>query len=421
MANTMNLCRACLTTKESFTYVLCDNVSADIYCFCTSIEVHENEEMPRTLCNICYELLERYSDFKKTCIQSQHTLIELQNSLKLENNVKDASFNADLDAKDYYTSVKIEDGTNDFHDGKNYVEENTAFTDKDRMALSKGLREHGVSGVMHLRSLNKFKVGITFDLPNNANMFLQNKKLLDQLSLRASIPAGDTEVTGVLTSVPVDMSNKQIFSLIGSSSKVITVRRFMHRMRGDGGAAVQFQPTQAVAVTFALTNLPEHVYLDSWRHEVNVYIPPVKQCLKCMRYGHIAKFCRNSEVCSICTEGHNFRQCNVDPKNAKFLNCHGNHIAISSSCPMKKQKVEENKIKSRTATFSDLFDSKSFPQLTARTLDVQVNNLMKSEVFINILIETITKIISNKDVPINSGSIRETLKKTLSNKFPPSS
>ncbi|KOB71199.1 Uncharacterized protein OBRU01_04741 [Operophtera brumata] len=181
----------------------------------------------------------------------------------------------------------------------NHNKENTAFTDKDRMALSKGLREHGVSGVMHLRSLNKFKVGITFYLPNNANMFLQNKKLLDQLSLRASIP---------------------IFSLIGSFSKVITVRRFMRRMRGDGGAAVQFQPTQAVAVTFASTNLREHVYLDSWRHE-------------CMRYGHIAKFFRNSEVCSISTEGHNFRQCNVDPKNAKCLNCNGNHIAISSSCP----------------------------------------------------------------------------------------
>ncbi|KOB70415.1 Palmitoyltransferase [Operophtera brumata] len=86
---------------------------------------------------------------------------------------------------------------NDYIVFLNHNKENTAFTDKDRMALSKGLREHGVSGVMHLRSLNKFKVGITFDLPNNANMFLQNKKLLDQLSLRASIPAGDTEVSAV--------------------------------------------------------------------------------------------------------------------------------------------------------------------------------------------------------------------------------
>lgn len=296
--------------------------------------------------------------------------------------------------------------------------EDRIFGDKDRMSLSKGLREHSVSGVMHLRSINKYKVGITFDLPNNANVFLQNKKLLDQLSLKATIPAGDTEITGVLTSVPIEMSNKQIFSLIGSSRNVIQVRRFMRRVRGDGAST--FLPTQAVAVTFASINLPEHVNLDSWRHEVKVYIPPVKQCLKCMRYGHIAKFCRNAEVCSICTEEHNFRNCNVEVKNAKCKNCNGNHIAISSMCPLKKQKVEENKIKSRTATYSNLFDPKSFPQLNARTLDVQVNNLMKSEVFINILIETITKIISNKNTPINSGSIRETLKKTLSNKLPPS-
>lgn len=86
-------------------------------------QVHENEELPKTLCNSCYELLERYSDFKKTCLQAQHTLVELQNSLKLENNAKDASLNENVDTKDYYACAKIENGTNDFHDGKNNVEE----------------------------------------------------------------------------------------------------------------------------------------------------------------------------------------------------------------------------------------------------------------------------------------------------------
>lgn len=298
-----------------------------------------------------------------------------------------------------------------------HVEENTIFSDRDRMALSKGIREHGVSGVMHLRTINKYKVGITFDLPNNANMFLQNKKLLEQLSLKASIPAGDTEVTGVLTSVPVEMSNKEIFSLIGSSKNVIQVRRFMRRVRSDAG--VGFVPTQAVAVTFASTILPQYIYLDSWRHEVSKYIPPVKQCLRCLRYGHIAKFCRNAEVCSICTSNHNFKSCQVDSKDAKCANCKGNHIAISSSCPIKKQKLEENKIKSRSATYSDLFDVNAFPALAARTLDVQINNLMKSDKFLSTLVETITKIVSNKDVPINSSSIKEALKTTLSSKFPP--
>nr|XP_049706907.1 uncharacterized protein LOC126056798 [Helicoverpa armigera] len=298
----------------------------------------------------------------------------------------------------------------------NHIDEGRTFTDRDRMALSKGIREHGVSGVMHLRSINRYKVGVTFDLPNNANMFLKNKKLLEQLSLRASIPAGDTEVTGVLTSVPVDMANKEIFSLIGSSKNVIQVRRFMRRVRGDGGK-FSFVPTQAVAVTFASTILPQYIYLDSWRHEVNKYIPPVKQCLKCMRYGHIAKFCKNSEVCSICSEQHSFKKCNVAPQDAKCANCKGNHIAISSACPIKKQQVEENKIKSRNATYSDLFNVNSFPALTARNIDTQINNLMKSDKFINTLVETLTKILSNKQTPINSMSIKEALKSTLCDKF----
>ena len=296
-----------------------------------------------------------------------------------------------------------------------HMEENLIFNDRDRLALSKGLREHGVSGVMHLRTVNKYKVGITFDLPNNANMFLQNKKLLDQLTLKASIPAGDAEVTGVLTSVPTELSNKEIFSLIGSSKNVIEVRRFMRRVKND--SSVVFVPTQAVAITFASTILPQYIYLDSWRHEVSKYIPPVKQCLKCMRYGHIAKFCRNAEVCSICTLNHNFKSCQINPKDAKCVNCKGNHIAISSSCPIKKQKIEENKIKSRSATYSDLFDTNAFPALATRTLDVQVNNLMKSDKFLSTLVETIIKIVSNKDVPINSSSIKEALKTTLCNKF----
>lgn len=35
------LCRACLTTEESFTYFIPQNVSPETYLFCTSIEVNK--------------------------------------------------------------------------------------------------------------------------------------------------------------------------------------------------------------------------------------------------------------------------------------------------------------------------------------------------------------------------------------------
>lgn len=287
------------------------------------------------------------------------------------------------------------------------------FSDKDRLAISHAIRKYCVTGILHLKSINKYKIGITFDLSNNANVFLQNKKLLDEMGLKATIPAVDTEVTGVLTSVPTDLSNERISALIGSSRNVIQVRRFMRRVQSEGGA-VTYDPTQTVAVTFASTELPQYVYLDSWRHEVSCYVPPVKQCLQCMKFGHIAKYCKNEVVCSICTDKHSFKMCKEDPKNAKCVNCGGNHVSISNTCPQKKIKIEENKVKSRAAKYSDLFNEHSFPKLTQKNIETQIINLTKSDFFMNTLTNAITKIILNqKDNPINSISIKEILQQTF--------
>jgi hypothetical protein len=297
----------------------------------------------------------------------------------------------------------------------NREEDNTKITDKDRLAISNGIRKHCVSGVMHLRSINAFKIGITFDLPNNANVFLKNEKLLNELRMVGSIPAAETEATGVLTSVPCDYSNKKIFQLIASSKKVISVRRFMRRVK-DAQGVVSFLPTQTVAVTFASTQLPEYVTLDHWRHEVGVYVPPVKQCLKCMKFNHIAKFCKNNETCSICSGNHNFKQC--DKSKTQCANCGGDHIAISTTCPLKKQKLEENKIKAKNARYSDLFSAAQFPQLNSKYIDTQISNLIKSDKFMNLLVEAMLEICSKPDVPKNSKSIREILDNTFKKKTP---
>lgn len=64
-------------------------------------------------------MLERYADFKNTCIQSQSTLMELQNSLKPENKAKESdAFINGVEDSNYYVAVKIENDSKDFHDGK---------------------------------------------------------------------------------------------------------------------------------------------------------------------------------------------------------------------------------------------------------------------------------------------------------------
>lgn len=312
--------------------------------------------------------------------------------------------------KSYYRLYDENSSKKEFIVFLNHKEDEHKFSDKDRLALSNGIRKHCVSGVMHLRSINAYKVGITFDLPNNANVFLKNEKLLNEIHMTASIPASETEVTGVLTSVPIDYSNQKIYQLIASSKKVISVRRFMRRVK-DMQGNVSMVPTQTVAVTFASIQLPEYVTLDHWRHEVGIYVPPVKQCLRCMKFGHIAKYCKNNEVCSICAEAHNFKNCSK--AKTQCANCGGDHVAISAVCPIKKQKIEENKLKSRSAKYSDLFSDAAFPQLGSKYIDTHLSNLTKSDRFMNLLVEAIVKICADKETPINSNNIKETLKNTF--------
>lgn len=281
-----------------------------------------------------------------------------------------------------------------------------------RMAISKNTQR--VAGIKHMRIMNKFKVGVVFDNANNANMFLSNSKFMDDLKLTPTIPAGATEVTGVLTRVPVDMSNYKIFSLIASTRNIIQVRRFMRRVKSDDGRVKQ-EPTQTVAVTFASTELPDYVYLDRWRHEVKPYIPPVKQCLKCLRYGHISKFCKNSARCSICGDAHSFKECTVQSENAKCCNCQGNHIAISSLCPVKKQKQTETQLKAKTIPYSELFNEKNFPHLNPEKVYA---NFMNSDHFMNLLVKSVVKIMSlNKNKEnISTNNIKNILKETFTDK-----
>ena len=52
------------------------------------LQVSKEEQLPRGVCQACYTLLMKYSEFKQTCLQSQAALIDLEKELKLEIDLK---------------------------------------------------------------------------------------------------------------------------------------------------------------------------------------------------------------------------------------------------------------------------------------------------------------------------------------------
>ncbi|CAH2109130.1 unnamed protein product [Euphydryas editha] len=233
----------------------------------------------------------------------------------------------DIKSNDFYAPYRVNDYLRRYPEditGNEYIvfvesTEETPIGTRDMMYLNNCFTRF-IKGIKYLKKINKYKVGIIFEKPSLANAFLDNVTFLKQQKLRALIPANTTEITGVITDVPIDMSNKKIFRALSSSKKIICVRRIMRKVKIED--KFENQPTKTVAITFAASAvLPDAVCLKMWRLPVIPYIAPVKQCFNCLRYGHLAKFCKNAVCCSICTERHNFRSCVTPVQNAKCINC----------------------------------------------------------------------------------------------------
>ena len=67
------------------------------------------------------------------------------------------------------------------------------------------------------------------------------------------------------------------------------------------------------------------------------------QCYMCLQYNHIAKYCKNKQICSRCGDDHKADQCKIADDKVKCHNCNGNHSAISTDCP--KYQEQEKRVK----------------------------------------------------------------------------
>lgn len=287
--------------------------------------------------------------------------------------------------------------------------------DRDMMSLSTSIKKYN-KGVKQLIRINRYKIGVIFERPDLANAALLNRKFLDCHKLKASIPAAATENTGVIMHVPIDLGNEQIYNAISSTKNIISVKRFMRRTITDH-AMPSFQPTKTVSITFSCAALPDSVDLNSWRFEVRPYIQPVKQCLKCLRYDHIAKFCKNAQRCSICTKDHHYKVCTVPATEATCCNCQGKHVAISAQCPIKKKKLDINKEKITKSSYAHILE-KSFPPLSKShsSPTEQLKLVVESDLMLDILVQTIVTLITdNKNKSICTQSIKEVLLAKIQN------
>lgn len=102
----------------------------------------------------------------------------------------------------------------------------------------------------------------------------------------------------------------------------------------------EMEETGLVIITFETTTLPEELNIGYERVKIRSYIPLPLRCKDCLRYGHIAKICKNSKTCPNCAQNFhtNEKELCIEPKKCsnckEFDSLDCNHSALDKKCPI---------------------------------------------------------------------------------------
>ncbi|XP_075730736.1 uncharacterized protein LOC142774230 [Rhipicephalus microplus] len=154
------------------------------------------------------------------------------------------------------------------------------------------------------------------------------------LDVKPFIPESYTRNVGNVKHVPLQYSNEQLLEYLRDAGVISARRQIKYYRQEDGG--VTTRPLHSVILTFRDDRpIPGKIYLEFTSHPVEEYLGLALRCYNCQRLGHMAKSCRNTRQCKICSEEHHHKECKsvLQPKRA---NCAGNHAASYSGCPQSK-------------------------------------------------------------------------------------
>lgn len=243
------------------------------------------------------------------------------------------------------TLIKLESSLNKFNRGK--------------FSMGRALTRFGnlMSNSYSLRYSGRDKFKINFSVFGDANNFVDafNKEgdtLFENEIWRAFIPNFRVIKTVVLRGFgDEELTTDEICDNIRPHPKYaqnfckpFKVEQMKSWRENDAGK-MELVPVRAFKGFFKCAVVPEVMMVYTAEVKAVPFIDRVKRCSVCLRYGHLARFCKDTHVyCGFCAErGHDEKCCRVkkdDPGAAKCINCcreerpDVKHSALSKNCPV---------------------------------------------------------------------------------------
>jgi macrodomain Ter protein organizer (MatP/YcbG family) len=185
-----------------------------------------------------------------------------------------------------------------------------------------------IQNIGDVKKFGKKTVTVYFSNSLSANILASSgtARELEEFNLKAYIPGSYLFVSGVLRNVDmVDLEDLEL-QLKGP----FKVQKLTRLTRYDRETDTKMD-TKSVKITFRANKLPDSVYAYNTKIHVSPFLAKIKQCKRCLRYGHFQDQCKSKfERCSDCganSHADGSAQCTV-----KCIYCKKNHSAFDPNC-----------------------------------------------------------------------------------------
>ena len=218
------------------------------------------------------------------------------------------------------------------------------------MVIGKRFKQCGLD-VANINKYSEDRIIVLFNEAFEANEFIDNTiKSIDKDWL-AYIPSSANQSIGIVRDVPKEINTVEVLEGISEESikkNIVEITRIKEKkvVKGlsDGveGDKENLVESDSIKIVFN-TKLPDNVKIFCCVRKVLKFIPAVRRCFNCQRFGHTANRCRVSFRCSNCAKDHDKNiVCKDTPK---CINCGDKHSSSDKSCVCFQFYKEVNKIK----------------------------------------------------------------------------
>lgn len=219
--------------------------------------------------------------------------------------------------------------------------------------------------ILEISNVGRNRIKIEVKSADIANKLVVEPFFKDN-DLVAYIPSYLTEKKGIVRFVDTSYSEETLFNIIKSDIPIKKVQR-MHKIVNNDGTQERVA-RQMIIVTFSGIHIPQFIYINKVRCEVNVYIQPVMQCYQCLRYGHSARQCKGKKRCRKCGS-YNENEC-LDCSNFCVFCNEDSHNSTYKDCPeYRKQKRTKEAMARLNVSFKEaqkLIDNPAYTSIVQR-------------------------------------------------------